>query len=52
MSWRVDAALVAPTALTGEIISIDTPYSEEYGNVTVTIVCDGPDRAAHPVLSP
>ena len=38
---EVDAALVAPTALTGEIISIDTPYSEEYGNVTVTIVCDG-----------
>ena len=36
-----DAAMVAPTALRGVITSIDTPYSAEYGNVTVTIVCDG-----------
>lgn len=31
----------APTALRGVITTIDTPYSEEYKNVTVTIVCDG-----------
>ena len=34
-------AMTAPTALAGEIISIDTAYSEKYGNITVTIVCDG-----------
>ncbi len=27
--------------LTGKIVSIDTPYSEQYKNVTVTIVVDG-----------
>ena len=35
------AAMTAPTALEGEIIKIDTPWSEEYKNITVTIVCDG-----------
>ena len=35
------AELKGLRTLTGEIVSIDTPYSEEYGNVTVTIVCDG-----------
>ncbi len=35
------AAMPAPTALRGEVISIDTAWSEEYGNITVTIVCDG-----------
>ena len=34
-------AMTAPTALAGEIVSIDTVYSEEYKNITVTIVCDG-----------
>ena len=34
-------AMTAPTALAGEIVSIDTAYSEEYKNITVTIVCDG-----------
>ncbi len=27
--------------LTGEIIKIDTPWSDQYNNITVTIVCDG-----------
>ncbi len=35
------AAMTAPTALDGEIIKIDTEWSEKYGNITVTIVCDG-----------
>ncbi len=34
-------SLTAPTALAGEIVSIDTAYSEEYKNITVTIVADG-----------
>ena len=36
-----DAAMVTATALKGVISSIDTPYSDEYKNITVTIVCDG-----------
>ena len=35
------AALPNPTALQGEIVSIDSAWSEQYGNITVTIVCDG-----------
>ena len=35
------AAMPAPTALEGEIVAIDTPWSEEYKNITVSIVCDG-----------
>ena len=35
------ASMPNPTALQGVIVKIDTPYSEEYGNITVTIVCDG-----------
>jgi len=35
------AAMGAPTALRGVIASIDTAYSEQYGNITVTIICDG-----------
>ncbi len=35
------AAMPNPSALDGEIVSIDTAYSEQYGNITVTIVCDG-----------
>ncbi len=31
------ASLPADTALSGVIVKIDTPYSEEYGNITVTI---------------
>ncbi len=35
------ASMPAKTALWGEIVKIDTAYSEQYGNITVTIVCDG-----------
>ncbi|MBR5546959.1 MAG: hypothetical protein IKU70_08250 [Clostridia bacterium] len=41
-------ALTAPTALAGEIVNIDTAYSEEYKNITVTIVCDG--KTEQPVM--
>ncbi len=34
-------AMKAPTALAGEIVKIDTAYSPDYKNITVTIVCDG-----------
>ncbi|MBQ2928653.1 MAG: hypothetical protein IJD99_00385 [Clostridia bacterium] len=42
------AAMTAPTALEGEIIKIDTPWSEEYKNITVTIVCDG--KTEQPIM--
>ena len=35
------AAMLNATALKGVITSIDTPFSAEYNNVTVTMVCDG-----------
>lgn len=35
------AAFGAPCTLTGVITSVDTAYSEQYGNITVTIVVDG-----------
>ncbi len=34
-------SMTAPTALAGEVVSIDTAWSDEYQNITVTIVCDG-----------
>ena len=34
-------ALTAPSTLVGVISKIDTPYDAKYGNVTVTIVCEG-----------
>ncbi|HIU18750.1 MAG TPA: hypothetical protein IAC48_01630 [Candidatus Limiplasma stercoravium] len=34
-------ALTSPTVLRGEVVSIDTAWSDEYQNITVTIVCDG-----------
>ena len=34
-------AMTAPTALAGEVVSIDSAWSDEYQNITVTIVCDG-----------
>ena len=37
-------AMTAPTALEGVIVSIDTPWSEDYKNITVTIVCDGKEE--------
>ena len=42
------AAMPAATALEGEIIKIDTPYSEDYKNITVTIVCDG--KTEQPIM--
>ncbi|MBE5809559.1 MAG: hypothetical protein E7318_01345 [Clostridiales bacterium] len=42
------AAMTAPTALEGEIIKIDTPWSPDYKNITVTIVCDG--KTEQPIM--
>ncbi len=42
------AAMTAPTALEGEIVKIDTVWSEEYQNITVTIVCDG--KTEQPIM--
>ena len=42
------AAMTAPTALEGEIIKIDTAYSLDYKNITVTIVCDG--KTEQPIM--
>ena len=33
--------MASPTALKGVIVKIPSAYSEEYGNITVDIVCDG-----------
>ena len=43
MAYKLEqgAAMTAPTALAGTIINIDTPWDEKYGNITVTMVCDG-----------
>lgn len=41
------ASMTTPTALTGTITAIDTPYSAEYGNITVTITCPGVE--AYPI---
>ncbi len=38
------AALTKPSVLKGVISSIDTAWSDEYQNITVTIVCDGKDE--------
>jgi len=42
------ASMPNMTALEGEIIKIDTPWSEQYGNITVTIVCDG--KTEQPIM--
>ncbi len=42
------AAMTAPTALEGEIVKIDTPWSPDYKNITVTIVCDG--KTEQPIM--
>ena len=42
------ASMPNKTALEGEIIKIDTAYSEEYKNITVTIVCDG--KTEQPIM--
>ena len=41
-------AMTAPTALAGEIINIDTAWSDEYQNITVTMVCDG--KTEQPIM--
>ena len=35
------ASMAEAVTLTGELISIDTPYSSQYSNITVTIVVEG-----------
>ena len=42
------AAMPATTALEGEIVKIDTPWNDQYGNITVTIVCDG--KTEQPIM--
>ena len=42
------AAMPSLTALEGEIITIDTAYSPDYKNITVTIVCDG--KTEQPIM--
>ena len=42
------ASMTAPTALEGEIVKIDTPWSPDYKNITVTIVCDG--KTEQPIM--
>ena len=39
-----DAAMTKAQRLFGKVISIDTAWSDEYQNITVTIVCDGKDE--------
>ncbi len=41
-------AMTDPCTLTGEIVKIDTPWSDQYKNITVTIICDG--DADHPIM--
>ncbi len=41
-------SMTDPTTLTGVITKIDTPWSDQYKNITVTIVCDGDE--AHPMM--
>ncbi len=42
------AAMTAPTALEGEIVKVDTAWSDQYGNITVTIVCDA--KTEQPIM--
>ena len=42
------AAMPNLTALEGEIVKIDTAYSPDYKNITVTIVCDG--KTEQPIM--
>ena len=41
-------AMTEPSTLVGVITKIDTPYDAKYGNVTVTIVCEGDE--ARPMM--
>ena len=44
---EVGSALEGEATLTGSVTKVDTPYSEQYSNVTVTIVVDG--RESKPI---
>ena len=48
-AYELDNGGILPNkhTLTGVITSVDTPYSDQYGNVTVTIVIDG--RESKPI---
>lgn len=37
--------MTAPTTLTGKVISVDKPYNEQYGSVTVTMIVDGSGKS-------
>ena len=37
--------MLAPTTLTGKVISVDKSYNEQYGSVTVTMVVDGSGKS-------
>ncbi len=41
-------AMTEPCTLTGKISAVDTPWSDQYKNITVTIVCD--EDADHPIM--
>ncbi len=41
-------AMTEPCTLTGKIVAVDTPWSEDYKNITVTMVCD--DDAERPIM--
>ena len=49
-AYKLEAGAAMPnmTALEGEVVSIDTAWSEQYGNITVTIVCDG--KTEQPIM--
>ncbi len=42
-AYKLEAglSLSSATALTGEVVKVDSPWSDEYKNITVTIVADG-----------
>lgn len=37
--------MLAPTTLTGKVISVDKPYDAQYGSVSVTMVVDGSGKS-------
>ncbi len=49
-AYKLEAGLsmTEPCTLTGVIKNIDTAWSDQYKNITVTIVCDGDEE--HPIM--
>ncbi|MBQ2747891.1 MAG: hypothetical protein IJF28_05410, partial [Firmicutes bacterium] len=49
-AYKLEAglAMTEPCTLTGVISQVDTAWSDQYKNITVTIVCDG--DAEHPIM--